>query len=67
MRVPGRLAPLVAGRRVLVVDDLVTTGATLREAARALGSAGAWVPAAAVVAATARTRRGGVSPRAAGV
>lgn len=34
-------ARLVAGSRVLVVDDVVTTGATISEAARALKSAGA--------------------------
>jgi len=34
-------APSVAGRRVLVVDDVVTTGSTLRSAARALEQAGA--------------------------
>jgi ComF family protein len=34
-------SPAVAGRHVLVIDDVVTTGSTLRSAAAALRSAGA--------------------------
>jgi predicted amidophosphoribosyltransferase len=50
---PGS-ARLVAGRQVIVVDDLVTTGVTLAECAQAVRAAGGDVIAAAAVAATAR-------------
>jgi ComF family protein len=41
MAVTERLRPLLAGRRILLVDDVITTGATAETAAKALISAGA--------------------------
>ncbi|MDI2131439.1 ComF family protein [Yinghuangia seranimata] len=62
--VSRRLAPLFTGISVVIVDDLVTTGASLAEAARAVESAGARVTGAAVVAATPRHPRPGPGHRA---
>ena len=49
-----RVSPRVCGRRVVLVDDVVTSGATLRAAVLALSEAGAEVAGCAAIAATPR-------------
>ncbi|HEY8700393.1 MAG TPA: phosphoribosyltransferase family protein [Arthrobacter sp.] len=61
MRVAGRKRKTVSGRRCVIVDDVLTTGATLSEAARALHLAGAAVEGAVVLAATRPPDSGGGS------
>lgn len=43
-------APACSGRRIILIDDIMTSGATMREAVRAIGENGGEVIAAAVIA-----------------
>ncbi|MDV3220038.1 ComF family protein [Intrasporangium sp.] len=58
MAVTARSARIVGGRRCILVDDVLTTGSTLAESARALRQAGAVDVRAAVIAATPRRAPG---------
>ena len=49
VRVPARMQRLLHGREVVLVDDIMTTGATLNAAAQALAAAGAQVIAVAIL------------------
>jgi predicted amidophosphoribosyltransferase len=58
LEVRARRRAELHGRSVIILDDVVTTGSTLAEAARAVRAAGGSVVAAAVVAATPRRAAG---------